>query len=84
MFGYFLLSTEIYIIVHIIFLLFFSVILQEKILNLRYKFNILNMVQLFGSLILFFAMIVLSYTTMHFEGILLNYQIICDNLSFFF
>jgi NADH-quinone oxidoreductase subunit N len=84
MFGYFLLSTEIYIIVHIIFLLFFSVILQEKILNLKYKFNILNMVQLFGSLILFFAMIVLSYTTMHFEGILLNYQIICDNLSFFF
>ena len=44
MFSYFLLSTEIFIIVHIIFLLFFSVILQEKILNLKYKFNILNMV----------------------------------------
>ncbi len=84
MFGFFLLSTEIFIIVSIIFLLLFSVILQEKILNLIYKFNLLNMVQLFGSLILFFAMIVLSYTTMHCEGILLNYQIICDNLAFFF
>lgn len=83
MFGYFLLSTEIYIIIQVIFLLFFSVILQENILNLKYKFNILNLVQFFSCLILFYAMIIL-YKTINYEAILLNYQLICDNLSFFF
>ena len=83
MFGYFLLSTEIYIIIQVIFLLFFSVILQENILNLKFKFNILNLVQFFSCLILFYAMLIL-YKTINYEAILLNYQLICDNLSFFF
>lgn len=83
MFGYFLLSTEIYIIIQVIFLLFFSVILQENILNLKYKFNILNLVQFFSCLILIYSMIIL-YKIVNYEAILLNYQLICDNLSFFF
>lgn len=83
MFGYFLLSTEIYIMIQIIFLLFFCVILQEEILNLKFKFNVLNLVQFFGCLTLFYALIIL-YKTMYYEAILLNYQLICDNLSFFF
>jgi NADH:ubiquinone oxidoreductase subunit 2 (subunit N) len=83
MFGYFLLSTEIYIVIQITFLLFFSVILQEEILNLKFKFNILNLIQFFSCLTLFYALIIL-YQTMYYEAILLNYQLICDNLSFFF
>jgi len=82
MFGYFLLSTEIYIIIQVIFLLFFSIVLQENILNLKYKFNILNLVQFFTCLILFYAMIIL-YKIINYEAILLNYQLICDNLGFF-
>lgn len=82
MFGYFLLSTEIYIVIQVIFLLFFSIILQENILNLKYKFNVLYLVQFFSCLILLYAMLVL-YNIMTYEAILLNYQIICDNLSFF-
>ena len=83
MFGYFLLSTEIYIIIQVIFLLFFSIILQENILNLKYKFNVLNLVQFFTCLILLYSMFIL-YKIMNYEAILLNYQLICDNLSFFF
>jgi NADH:ubiquinone oxidoreductase subunit 2 (subunit N) len=83
MFGYFLLSAEIYIIIQVIFLLFFSIILQENILNLKYKFNVLNLVQFFSCMILLYAIIVL-YKTINYEAILLNYQLICDNLSFFF
>lgn len=83
MFGYFLLSAEIYIIIQVIFLLFFSIILQENILNLKYKFNVLNLVQYFSCLTLLYAIIVL-YKTINYEAILLNYQLICDNLSFFF
>ncbi len=83
MFGYFLLSVEIYIIIQVIFLLFFSIILQENILNLRYKFNILNTVQYFSCIILLYAIVVL-YNIINYEAILLNYQLICDNLSFFF
>jgi len=83
MFGYFLLSAEIYIIINIIFLLFFCIILQENILNLKYKYDILNIVQIFSCLILFFGLIIL-YKGMYYEAILVNYQIICDNISFFF
>ena len=83
MFGYFLLSTEIYIVIQITFLLFFSVIVQEEILNLKFKFNILNLIQFFSCLVLFYSLIIL-YQTMFYEAILLNYQLICDNLSFFF
>ena len=83
MFGYFLLSTEIYIIIQILCLLFCGVILQEKLLNLRYKFNVMYFMLIFSSLVLVNAIIIL-YETMYYEAILLNYQIICDNLSFFF
>jgi len=83
MFGYFLLSTEIYIITQVIFLIFFSIILQENILSLKYKFNILNLVQFFVCLSLLYAILIL-YKIMNYEAILLNYQLICDNLSFFF
>lgn len=83
MFGYFLLSTEIYIITQVIFLIFFSIILQENILSLKYKFNILNLVQFFVCLTLLYATLIL-YKIMTYEAILLNYQLICDNLSFFF
>lgn len=83
MFGYFLLKTEIYMIIQIIILLFFSIILQEKVINLKYKLNILNIVQFFACLILFYSIIIL-YNSIFYDAILLNYQIICDNLSFFF
>lgn len=82
MFGYFLLSTEIYIIIQVIFLLFFGIILQENILNLKYKFNVLKTMQFFTCLVLIYSMFVL-YKTMDYEAILLNYQLINDNLSFF-
>lgn len=83
MFGYFLLSPEIYIVIQILFLLFCGVILEENMLNLRYKLNIMYFIQVFSCLVLFFSMIIL-YNIMYYEAILLNYQMICDNLSFFF
>ena len=79
MFGYFLLSTEVYIVIQVIFLLFCGVILQENILNLKYKFNIMYMMHGFTCLVLFYAMIIL-YNTMYYEAILLNF----DFLSIFF
>lgn len=82
MFGYFLLSTEIYIVIQVIFLLFFSILLQEYILNLKYKFNVLNLVQFFSCLILLYSLLI-GYNILNYEAILLNYQLICDNLSFF-
>lgn len=82
MFGYTLLSTEIYIIIQVIFLLFFGIILQENILNLKYKFNVLKTMQFFSCLVLIYSILVL-YKTMDYEAILLNYQLINDNLSFF-
>ena len=83
MFGYFLLSTEVYIIIQIIYLLFFGVIFQENIISLKYKLNILHTILFFSCLTLFYAMIIL-YKTINYEAILLNYQLINDNLSFFF
>ena len=82
-FGYFLLSTEVYIIIQIIYLLFFGVIFQENIISLKYKLNILHTILFFSCLTLFYAMIIL-YKTINYEAILLNYQLINDNLSFFF
>ena len=83
MFGYFLLSTEIYIIIQIIYLLFFGVIFQENLISLKYKLNILHLILFFSCLTLFYAMIIL-YKTINYEAIILNYQLINDNLSFFF
>ena len=83
MFGYFLLKTEIYMIIQIVILLFFSIILQEKVINLKYKLNILHIIQFFACLILFYSILIL-YNSIFYDAILLNYQIICDNLSFFF
>jgi hypothetical protein len=42
MFGYFGLSTEIFICLQVLYLLVIGVILNEKILKLKYKFNIIK------------------------------------------
>jgi len=83
MFGYFSLSAEIFICLQVLYILAISVILNEKILILKYKFNIVKWVSLFSILTLFYAILVL-WNTFYYEAILLNYQIISDNLSFFF
>ena len=83
MFGYFLLSTEIYIIIQILFLLFCGVILQEKLLYLKYKFNVMYFMLIFSCFILFNSLRIL-YDEMYYEAILLNYQLVADNITFFF
>lgn len=83
MFSYFGLSTEIFICLQVLYVLVIGVILNEKILRLKYKFNIVKWMSLFSILVLFYAMIVL-WNTFYYEALLLNYQLITDNLSFFF
>lgn len=82
LFGFLLLYADIYICICILILLGFSVILNESILKHKYKFHIFKWVNLFSCFSLVYALFVL-WESMYYEGILLNYQLICDNLGFF-
>ena len=82
MFGFFLIYSDIYIFICVLILLSFSVILNENILKYKYKFRMFKWVNLFSCLGLFYSLIIL-WNSIYYEGLLLNYQLICDNLSFF-
>ena len=82
MFGFFSISTEIFLVLQVLFLLILSVILNEKILLLKYKYNILNFLLLFTILLFFYSIVILT-SSFYYESILLNYQLIMDSLSFY-
>lgn len=77
-----MLYADIYICICILILLGFSVILNENILKYKYKFHVFKWVNFFSCFGLFYALLIL-FESMYYEGLLLNYQLICDNLSFF-
>jgi NADH-quinone oxidoreductase subunit N len=82
MFGYFSLNTEIFLCIGVLFILLISVILQEKLIKFHYKLNLNKIVNNFTILILLLSGLILFHN-MHYEAILINYQIICDKLGYF-
>jgi NADH-quinone oxidoreductase subunit N len=82
MFGILPISAEIFICFQVLYLLLVGVILNEKKINEKYKFNVSKWIGSFSSLALFFAIIILC-NTIHFEAYTINYQVTIDNLAFF-
>lgn len=82
MFGFFLILSEIYILISVLILLSFSVILNENIIKNKYKFRIFKWVNLLSCLSLFYSLFILC-NSVYYEGLLLNYQLVCDKLGFF-
>ncbi len=82
MFGFLSLSVEFFLIMQVLFILILAVIINEKILLLKYKYNIINYVILITCLIICYSFLVLWYS-FYYEALLLNYQLVVDSLSFF-
>jgi NADH-quinone oxidoreductase subunit N len=83
MYSFLNLSVEIFICLQVLFLLVIGVCLNEYILQLKYKYNVITLISLYSILVVFYAILIL-FNTFHYEAILLNYQIIMDNFTFFF
>ncbi len=82
MIGILLLYPDIYICICTLLLLIFSVILNEKLLKNKYKFNILKWTGSFSLYILIYSGLIL-WNSIYYEALLLNLQFICDQLTFF-
>jgi proton-translocating NADH-quinone oxidoreductase chain N len=83
MINFLALNCEIYILVHVLKILIIGVIIQSKLLDLKYKIFIYKVIINFSCLILFFSLIITS-KSLFFEALLLNYQITQDYFTFFF
>lgn len=82
MFGYLSFSVEIFICIQVLYLLVLSVVLNEQVLQLKYKFNIVIFITVLSILMLFYSIIILL-NIFFYEAILVNYQMIADLLSDF-
>jgi NADH:ubiquinone oxidoreductase subunit 2 (subunit N) len=83
MFGYIIgLPLEIFLVLQILFILILSVILNNKIILIKYKYNIIELVVSFVFLILLYNLIILSFS-IYIDSLLLNFQLIIDNYSYF-
>ena len=82
MLNFLLLYPDIYICICVLLLLIFCVILNEKLLKLKYKLNTLKFANFFCCLILFYAIFIL-WETIWYEGYVLNFQFFINKFSFF-
>lgn len=83
MFGYIIgLSLEIFLVLQVLFMLILGVILNNKLILLKYKYNIIRLIVSLLMLILFYAYIILC-SSVFVNALLLNYQLIVDNYSYF-
>lgn len=83
MWGFFCINTEIFLCLQVLYLLTISVAINEKILKLKYRFNIIKWVCNFSCLVLIYSLFVLIKSHLYAANIL-NFQINTDNFTFFF
>ena len=83
MLSFFMLHIELYLVLQICFLVILGVILREiKFMN-KFKFDVTHLIYIYICLILFGCLIILWFS-LFFEAVLFNYQLVLDQLSFFF
>lgn len=76
------LALEIFIVIQILFLLILGVIFNNKIILLKYKFNIVGILVLVVFLILLYAVVILHFSICS-DSLLVNFQLVMDSYSYF-
>lgn len=83
MFGYIIgIALEIFLVLQILFILILGVILNNKIILIKYKYNIMKWIVSLSVLIIKFSLIILLFTIWT-DSYLLNFQLIVDSYSYF-
>ena len=81
--GFLYLNIEIFLGLQVFFLLILGVVLHEIKFMQMYKFNVITLILSFSTLLIWLSFVILWFSFYE-NVILLNYQLIIDDLTFFF